>query len=103
MQTQTEWTTGPDAWRSFVERHPELGYKSGRMNFHNFLRMHRSALRARDAIRMAKNKFWIAQEEKFCLVAFECATGIFENSRENYRPFSELSEQVTISLAGEQQ
>jgi len=98
-----KWITGPAAWEKFVEEHPELGYRPGRMNFHNFLRMNRSVLRAKDAIRMAKNKFWIAQEEKFCLVAFECATGIFENSRENYQPFNELSEQVTISLAGEQQ
>jgi hypothetical protein len=64
----------------FVEQHPELGYKPGRMNFHNFLRVNRETLCRHDAIRLAKNKFWIAQEEKFCLVAFECATGIYRQT-----------------------
>lgn len=78
--TIEKWVTGPEAWKKFVQEHPELGYRSGRMNFHNFLRMNRNILCAHDAIRLAKNKFWIAQEEKFCLVAFECATGIFRKN-----------------------
>lgn len=80
MQTQTEWLTGPAAWTTFVERHPELGYKPGRMNFHNFLRLNREALRRHDAIRLAKNRFWIANTEKFCKISFECATGMLQAS-----------------------
>lgn len=37
METRAEWVPGPDAWEHFIYKHPELGYKSGRMNFHNFL------------------------------------------------------------------
>ena len=44
MKAQT-WTTGPKAWGIIVDQHPELGYKPGRMNFHNFLRLNREALR----------------------------------------------------------
>ena len=67
--------TGPKAWDEFVLRHPELGYKPGRMNFHNFLRQSRGYLLQADAIRFAKNRFWIAHVERFCLCAFEYATG----------------------------
>jgi hypothetical protein len=77
MKAQT-WTTGPKAWGIFVDQHPELGYKPGRMNFHNFLRLNREALRLNDAIRLAKNKFWIAEVDKFCDVAFQCATGVID-------------------------
>jgi hypothetical protein len=72
--TDHEWMTGPAAWVHFVQQHPELGYKPGRMNFHNFLRFHRSRLVEADAIRMAKHKFWIAHRQRFCDAAFECAT-----------------------------
>ncbi len=74
MQTQTEWRTGPDTWAQFVKLHPELGYKPGRWQFHNFLRLHREALVQRDAIRLAKNRFWIAHVGRFCSIAFDCAT-----------------------------
>jgi hypothetical protein len=69
------WLTGPAAWSYFVQQHPELGYKPGRMNLHNFLRYHRRALLDADAIRLAKRKYWIAHRERFCGVAFACATG----------------------------
>jgi hypothetical protein len=75
MQVQTEWKVGPDAWADFVARHPELGFKSGRWPFHNFLRLHRTVLVKRDAIRLAKRRFWIAHVERFCAAAFDCATG----------------------------
>lgn len=75
MQPQTEWKTGPDAWAAFVQRHPELGYRPGRWQFHNFLRFHREALLGRDAIRLAKRRFWIAHVERFAVAAFDLATG----------------------------
>lgn len=75
MQTQTEWVTGQRAWEQFIYKHPELGYKAGHMNFHNFLRVHREALKQADAIRLAKRRFWVAHTERFCSVAFDCATG----------------------------
>ncbi len=70
----SDWITGPTAWAIFVNKHPELGYKPGRMNFHNFLRHAKDELVSIDAIRMAKHKFWIAHEERFPLGAFEIAT-----------------------------
>jgi hypothetical protein len=76
MTTSTShWVTAPDAWAVFTDRHPELGYRHGKWQFHNFLRMHRQALVASDAIRLAKRRFWIAHLERFCVVAFDCATG----------------------------
>lgn len=76
MQPLTDWTTGYEAWQKFTERHPELGYKPGRMNFHNFLRFHRNVLVGVDALRIAKRKFWIAHVERFCAAAFDCATSL---------------------------
>lgn len=76
MQETTAWATGPTVWSIFVDRHPELGYSVGRMNFHNFLRVHREALLRNDAIRMAKRRYWIAETERFVRVAFDCATGM---------------------------
>jgi len=75
VETNAEWMPGPDAWKVFVHKHPEPGYKPGRMNFHNFLRYHRNPLVATDAIRLAKNRFWVAHLARFCEVAFDCATG----------------------------
>lgn len=75
MPTTSEWLTGPEAWSKFVKLHPELGYREGRWPFHNFLRFHREALMAKDAIRRAKRRFWIAHEERFRMAAFDCATG----------------------------
>jgi hypothetical protein len=76
MQSQAEWGTGPAAWEQFTIRHPELGYRPGRQRFHNFLRHHREALLAADAIRIAKRRYWIAHFERFNDVGFECATGM---------------------------
>ena len=70
----SDWIVGPTAWEIFVNKHPELGYKPGRMNFHNFLRHAKGELVSMDAIRMAKHKFWIAHEKRFPLGAFEIAT-----------------------------
>ena len=75
MQPQTEWKVGPDAWAAFILKHPELGYRPGKWQFHNFLRFHRIALVEQDAIRLAKNRFWIAHLDRFCTVSFACATG----------------------------
>lgn len=75
MQALHPWRVGPEVWGLFVERHPELGFKPGRWPFHNFLRFHREALLHADAIRLAKNRFWIAHVDRFCAAAFECATG----------------------------
>lgn len=72
----SDWTTGTDAWNSFVAAHPELAYRPGHWQFHNFLRHFRGELRSRDAIRLAKHKHWIAHRERFNVAAFECATGM---------------------------
>jgi hypothetical protein len=78
MEQTNEWMTAADAWALFVKRHPELAYREGRWQFHNFLRMHREALRAADAIRMAKGRHWIAHRERFMRAAFDCATGAMQ-------------------------
>lgn len=75
MTHETNWLTGTDAWKQFVHKHPELGYRPGKWGFHNFLRYYRSPLMEADAIRLAKRRFWVANPERFCAVAFECATG----------------------------
>lgn len=66
--------TGPDAWAVFVQQHPELGYRPGRMNFHNFLRLARTRLIEADAIRRARGRHWIAHTPRFIEVAFDLAT-----------------------------
>ena len=79
MQTCTEWATGLDAWAAFVNKHPELGYRADRWSFHNFLRHFRQPLIDEDAIRVAKRRFWIAHRERFCRIAFACASGVLGN------------------------
>jgi hypothetical protein len=74
MQTQHQWTTGHGAWSALTQTHPELSYRDGRQQFHNFLRTNRDALVAADAIRKAKGRHWIAHTERFIAVAFELAT-----------------------------
>jgi hypothetical protein len=69
------WETGPRAWDTFVQRHPELGFPRGRWAFHNFLRLHRQPLVDADAIRLARNRHWVAHVDHFCRVAFDLATG----------------------------
>lgn len=78
MQLQTsnsQWVVGLEAWANFASSHAELGYRPGHMNFHNFLRNARPELLRQDAIRRAKNRYWIAHIEKFPEVAFAIATG----------------------------
>jgi hypothetical protein len=72
---QHQWTCAISRWAAFVHDHPELGYKSGRTALYNFLRLYKQVLSANDAIRKAKNRFWIAHSERFEQVAFDCATG----------------------------
>ena len=74
---QQIWLPGPEAWIGFVRCHPELGYPESRWGFHNFIRHHRQALRDCDAIRMARNRHWIAHKERFTKYAFDLATGAF--------------------------
>jgi len=73
MTTSHDWVTSAQAWQTFVQAHPELGYRDGRWQFHNFLRFHREQLVARDAIRKARNRFWVAHLGRFLEAAFECA------------------------------
>lgn len=75
MANASDWQTGPDAWKEFVLRHPELGLKPGKWRFHNFLRFHKQALLEADAIRLANRRFWVAHVERLCVTAFDCATG----------------------------
>ena len=75
MQVNHSWATGPDAWKQFTKQHPELGYRDGRQQFHNFLRHHREALVKGDALRRAKGKFWVAHRDRFSEIAFNLATG----------------------------
>jgi hypothetical protein len=74
MQTNSDWTLGQNAWRTFTQRHPELGYRAGHWGFHNFLRVFKRELVDSDAIRLARNRHWIAHVDQFCRVAFKCAT-----------------------------
>lgn len=74
QQAQHDWMTGPDAWAAFIKQHPELGYRPGRMNFHNFLRLARQRLIDADAIRRARGRHWIAHLPRFVDVAFDLAT-----------------------------
>lgn len=74
-QTAQHWLPGPQAWIGFVRSHPELGYPESRWGFHNFIRHHRQALKDCDAIRLARNRHWIAHQERFNQHAFDLATG----------------------------
>jgi hypothetical protein len=76
-----EWVTASEAWRLFVHSHPELGYRDGKWQIHNFLRLHRSALVEHDAIRKAKGRFWIAHRSRFLKVAFDACTGVYAEAR----------------------
>lgn len=73
MNPSHEWVSSAEAWRRFVQAHPELGYREGRWQFHNFLRFHRDQLVACDAIRKAKKRFWVAHLGRFLEAAFDCA------------------------------
>lgn len=75
VQSNQLWATGREAWKDFTQLHPELGYREGSQQFHNFLRYHREALVNCDALRRAKGKFWVAHKERFFTAAFELSTG----------------------------
>jgi hypothetical protein len=81
---ESDWDTAHHVWALFVRRHPELRYPEGRWGFHNFNRAFRRGLLAADAIRLARNKFWVAHRERFPLVAFDLATS-YANRSENSR------------------
>lgn len=70
-----EWKNAHEEWGRFVDAHPELGYRRGMWQLHNFLRLHRDALARRDAIRKARGRHWIAHSGRFAQAAFDCATG----------------------------
>jgi hypothetical protein len=72
---QQQWQKADQVWELFTQRHPELGFRSGRWAFHNFLRPHRTALVQADALRLARKRHWLAHVDRFCEAAFECATG----------------------------
>ena len=72
---QPQWRLGREAWASFVQAHPELAYRQGKWQFHNFLRHFKRQLLESDAIRLAKGRHWIASTERFDAIAFACATG----------------------------
>lgn len=76
QSNEVQWVVGHQAWSDFTNKHPELGYKQGRMNFHNFLRLYKYELQEYDVIRKAKNKYWIASIPGFRQVAFDLATGV---------------------------
>lgn len=78
--TGSEWQTGVVVWDAFTDRHPELGLKKGKWPFHNFLRPYRQALLGTDAIRLVRNRFWLAHQDRFFETAFECATGRFQGT-----------------------
>jgi hypothetical protein len=75
MNDAHQWTTAHDAWSEFVKQHPELGYRPGQWQLHNFLRHFRAELCRHDAIRKAKGRHWVAHRARFVDVAFDCATG----------------------------
>jgi hypothetical protein len=74
-ETSHDWVAALAAWSRFVEEHPELGYRPGKWQFHNFLRLHKAALVDCDAIRLAKRRFWVAHLSRFIAAAFDAATG----------------------------
>ncbi len=73
--TGSEWQTGIQVWDTFTECHPELALNKGKWAFHNFLRPYRQALVKADAIRLVRNRFWLAHQDRFYETAFDCATG----------------------------
>ena len=70
----TEWVIGRDAWAQFARANPLLGLRPSPWQFVNFLRHARAPLLAADAIRKAKNRFWICHRERFPVAAFDILT-----------------------------
>lgn len=75
MHNTSDWLMGHEAWNLLGHTHPELGLRPGSWPFHNFLRLHRDALVASDAIRKVRGRWWIAHTTRFPAAAFDCATG----------------------------
>lgn len=71
----SQWDRATRTWVLFTERHPELGYSPEFWSMHNFFRRNGESLVNADAIRRAKNRYWIAHTERFIECAFACATG----------------------------
>jgi hypothetical protein len=73
--SRSQWSEATAVFNQFVQLHPELHFKPGRWSLHNFLRTHKSQLLRVDAIRKAKNRYWIAHQARFIEVAFALSTG----------------------------
>ena len=73
-EVSSDWDTAHHVWDAFVARHPELRYPRGRWAFHNFARNFRQRLIDADVIRLARNRFWVADRVRFPAVAFDLAT-----------------------------
>lgn len=73
----SKWVVATAAWEDFVKFHPELGYSDRKWAFHNFMRHAKDKLIYCDAIRLAKNRYWIAHREKFISAAFDISTNVF--------------------------
>jgi len=69
-----EWVVGGEAWAQFARENALLGLGSSQWQFVNFLRHAKAPLVAADAIRKAKNRFWICHRERFPVAAFELLT-----------------------------
>jgi hypothetical protein len=76
----SDWDTAHHVWDAFVTRHPELRYPRGRWGFHNFVRVFRQRLIEADAIRLARNRFWVAHRVRFADVAFDLATSFSKHA-----------------------
>ena len=83
---EQQWSRANPVWDDFTKKHPELGLNKGPGAFHNFLRSYRQPLVNADVLRLARNRFWVANVDRFCEVAFECATGRTPNPAESSKP-----------------
>jgi hypothetical protein len=70
----------PGLWVDFVHQNPDVGYRWGKWQFHNFLRFHRDALVASDVSRQAKKHFWIGHVERLPATASAYTTGVTESA-----------------------
>lgn len=60
----SEWAVAADVWHEFCQVHQELGLKSGRMQFHNFLRRYREPLLQADAMDYIRREFAIGSDRE---------------------------------------
>jgi hypothetical protein len=76
MKTSNDnWLNAFDLWHDFAHRYPQLGYRDNCWGLYNFLRVHRNSLLKAGVIRKARNKFWLADRNRFNDAAFALATG----------------------------